>query len=120
MEEKVAQLEAQAQTASALVAPDSLERQFAALEGDSGVEGELRVLKRSQQQQQQQGQRGAWRREGRGWDPGREGWGEEISLQGRDPREVNQGVGEEGAVLLSYRDTSRGGLVVVQWWFSGG
>ncbi|EFJ50007.1 hypothetical protein VOLCADRAFT_117015 [Volvox carteri f. nagariensis] len=47
MEEKVAQLEAQAQTAQALVAPDSLERQFAALEGDSGVEAELQALRQS-------------------------------------------------------------------------
>jgi hypothetical protein len=36
----------QAQSATALAAPDSLERQFAALEGDSGVEGELAALKR--------------------------------------------------------------------------
>ncbi|KAG2498623.1 hypothetical protein HYH03_003370 [Edaphochlamys debaryana] len=47
MEEKVAALEAQAQTASALATPDSLERQFAALEGDTGVEGELAALKKS-------------------------------------------------------------------------
>ncbi|GIL41925.1 hypothetical protein Vafri_15 [Volvox africanus] len=50
MEEKVAQLEAQAQTATALVAPDSLERQFAALEGDTGVDAELAALKQYQHQ----------------------------------------------------------------------
>ncbi|GIL74396.1 hypothetical protein Vretifemale_4321, partial [Volvox reticuliferus] len=50
MEEKVAQLEAQAQTAAALVAPDSLERQFAALEGDTGVDAELAALKQHQHQ----------------------------------------------------------------------
>jgi phage shock protein A len=50
MEEKVAQLEAQAQTASALVAPDSLERQFSALEGDTGVDAELAALKKHQHQ----------------------------------------------------------------------
>ncbi|KXZ53775.1 hypothetical protein GPECTOR_6g693 [Gonium pectorale] len=46
MEEKVATLEAQAQSAAALATPDSLERQFAALEGGVGVEAELAELKR--------------------------------------------------------------------------
>ncbi|KAG2446926.1 hypothetical protein HYH02_008081 [Chlamydomonas schloesseri] len=47
MEEKVAALEAQAQSAAALAAPDSLERQFAALEGDSGVDAQLAALKQA-------------------------------------------------------------------------
>ncbi|GLC52113.1 hypothetical protein PLESTB_000584100 [Pleodorina starrii] len=55
MEEKVAQLEAQAQTATALVAPDSLERQFAALEGDTGVDAELAALKRERRGERRQG-----------------------------------------------------------------
>eukprot|EP00198_Chlamydomonas_reinhardtii_P010156 XP_001699493.1 predicted protein [Chlamydomonas reinhardtii] len=44
MEEKVAALEAQAQSAAALAAPDSLERQFAALEGDGGVDADTLPL----------------------------------------------------------------------------
>ncbi|KAG2429481.1 hypothetical protein HXX76_010718 [Chlamydomonas incerta] len=47
MEEKVAAMEAQAQSAAALAAPDSLERQFAALEGDGGVDAELAALKQA-------------------------------------------------------------------------
>lgn len=35
--------QAQSESAAALAAPDSLERQFAALEGDGGVEAELQV-----------------------------------------------------------------------------
>lgn len=55
MEEKVAALEAQAQSAAALAAPDSLERQFAALEGSSGVEAELAALKQQSGQQRRTG-----------------------------------------------------------------
>ena len=39
------QLEAEAQVATALVAPESLEKSFQALEGNSGVEEDLQALK---------------------------------------------------------------------------
>jgi len=47
MEEKVMALEAEAQSTSALASPDALEARFAALEGSSGVEDDLAVLKQA-------------------------------------------------------------------------
>jgi hypothetical protein len=46
---QVMALEAEAQSVSAMSTPDALEARFAALEGGSGVEEELRALKAQQQ-----------------------------------------------------------------------